>query len=367
MIIYICDFLVILFLGIIMTMQSGIKRKYKKLYLVIAGILLTITLGFRASTVGEDTKEYLLIATASKSLSWSDIFSGFPRSTWRVISYSGIASYDAKIESGYLILNKIIMSVFNNPIAVQCICAALICIFMFKFIYDNSDNLVMSVMGFIGEALYMNAFNLQRQILALAIGINAYTQIKKKQYIRAVLLILIASLFHMSALLYLLLIPISLVKNYRKGIRFSIELVIISLLGANVIITLAARLFPVYRAYTENSYWSTGLGKTIIIWGLEILICIYMYWKNSMTKAEYICIVATNIYLGMEIFALSLTAFSRVALYYRVFVLLLFPCFIKYIKNQKYKKIYYTMIIAMFAIQYWSAIHTTSRAFSFCF
>lgn len=366
MIIYICTFLIILFCGIVMTMQPGSKRKYKKLYLVIVGILLTIILGLRASTVGEDTKEYLLIASAAKNLKWSEIFRGFPRSTWHVISYSGITSYNEKIESGYLIFNKVIMLVFDNPIAVQVMCAALICLFMFKFIYDNSENITMSVMGFIGEALYMNAFNLQRQILALAIGANAYTQIKQKQYIKGIVLILIASLFHLSALFYLALIPISLVKDYRRGINIIVLIVILSLLSINVIFAIFVRFFPVYRAYIENSYWNAGLGKTVIIWGLEILICIYIYWKNNMTKVDYTCICSISIYLGMEIIALSLVAFSRVALYYRVFVLLLFPCFIKYIKNKKYKKFYFITIIAIFAIQYWSAINAPSRLFKFC-
>lgn len=51
---------------------------------------------------------------------------------------------------------------------------------MAKFVYENAhEHIFMGTYIYLCESLYMNSFNAMRQVLALAIAVQAYTVLKK--------------------------------------------------------------------------------------------------------------------------------------------------------------------------------------------
>lgn len=364
MLAYIIAALIILFSGLFLTMQKGIEHN-EKLFMFVSMMALFILLAFRGATVGEDTQSYLNIAKYSENVSWKDALTQFPFSKYNTIDYGSGNFYYERIETVYLLLNKLIMALFHKPEAVQIVCAGIICIGFAKFIYNNSEDVFFSVWVFMGESVYMNLFNLQRQGVAMAIGLNSVTDIKDSRYKKAVIKILIASLFHLSALLYFFLFVPLIFKEAGRGMRGILILSVIGIFGLPGISLLISRFNPRYSEYLKVSYWGASVGLTAIIWLVEIAVWCVIYYLLPNNRLDYLCVCFIPFYLAMEIIGFRLTMVGRVALYYRALLILTFPCVLKYLKGRRSILLYKGLIFLINFVQFYSYFSRSTRAFSF--
>ena len=181
MYIYILNFILICIMGVLCVYC---KKNYK-LFIIFSFLIMALTVGFRGAFVGEDTKMYLNVALASENMSFGEIISGFPKSTWSL----DIHGYPNKIETIYLLYNKIIMILTGHPQLVLIITALITSWGFGKFIYDNSKDVFLSTYVFLCEVFFMSLFNLMRQMLAISIGINSYTHFKRGEYKKGLVLI----------------------------------------------------------------------------------------------------------------------------------------------------------------------------------
>ena len=164
--------------------RSNYKAKY---FVLFSFFLMTIVLGLRGATVGEDTKMYLNIAERATNISWEEVFSSFPTSQWRYISYGGLSGFSERTETVYLAYCKLIMLIFHNPQAVLLITAAITNALFAKFILDNitvKQDAILAVYIYMCDAMFMNSFNTMRQILAISIAVQSIELIKKEEDIK---------------------------------------------------------------------------------------------------------------------------------------------------------------------------------------
>lgn len=122
------------------------------------------------------------------------------------------------------------------------------------------------------ESLYMQSFNLARQTLAIAIGLQAYTLLKKEcrhSNIKAILAIFIAFLFHKSAIVLLLLVPLWKIKDNRRGIKYIIIGSILMPFLTTAIGRFIFVIIPRYAGYFQNNYWDANVGGVAFLWLIE--------------------------------------------------------------------------------------------------
>lgn len=355
MYIYILDFLLICIMGILFVYY----KNYRKLFIFSAFFIIAITLGFRGSSVGEDTKMYLSIAELSQNLSFSEIIREFPKSTW----YVDIDGYHHKIETIYLLYNKIIMTLTGQSQLVLLISALISSWGFGRFIYDNSSDIFLSTYAFLCESFFMFSFNGMRQILAISIAINSYTCVKNNNYKKALLLILISSLFHQSSLIYLLMFVLYKIKNKQKAIKYVFITSIILTQISPMLYSIVMKFSPYYAGYLKNSYWEASVNGIIILWIIELLMIVFIYFNKLSNVDDYMIISCTILYLAIEIIGLKFTVISRLGLYFRVFILLLFARFKKYFKK-KDRWIYVSFICVILAVLYFKSAGTTYRIYS---
>lgn len=182
--------------------RSNYKAKY---FVLFSFFLMTIVLGLRGATVGEDTKMYLNIAERVTNISWKEVFSSFPTSQWRYISYGGLSGFSERTETVYLAYCKLIMLIFHNAQAVLLITAAITNALFAKFILDNitvKQDAILAVYIYMCDAMFMNSFNTMRQILAISIAVQSIELIKKEKYKKAIACVLLAACFHQSAIVF---------------------------------------------------------------------------------------------------------------------------------------------------------------------
>ena len=90
---------------------------------------------------------------------------------------------------------------------------------------------------------------------------------------------------------------------------------------------------------------------------------LFMYFKKVKNTDDYMMVIYTILYLSVELIGLKYTAISRVALYFRVFNLLLFARFKETFKK-KDQIIYILVIFVLLGILYFKTAGTDVRLYN---
>ncbi|TPG01903.1 EpsG family protein, partial [Clostridium perfringens] len=354
MLIYILLLIYIFFIGYIFRT----KIKNRKYFLVLAFSVMALVVGLRAAGVGEDTSMYIDVARASEHLSWKQIFLEFPKSTWSINEYG----FNNKMDTLFLLINKVIMTIFNQPHMVIILCSILTNALFAKFIYDNTDKVFLATIVYLCDYIFMMSFNGMRQCLAISIAIQSHKKFKEKEMLKGVLYIILGGLIHQSALIYLLFIPFWFIKNKRNFLKY---IIIVAILLPNMItfIQKIVMIFsPYYASYLTTSYWNASLGGTLLLWLFIIILIIYLLLIKVNNDELYILIYYLLFYLSFEIIGIKFTAISRVALFFRTYLILFIPLSSKYMnKNKIY---FYLAVFILFIFEFISYASSPARAYS---
>lgn len=355
--------IILLFVWII-----GILLYYRKVsskhFLILVFPVLALVLGLRGTNVGEDTAHYIAVFNNIDIISWGTIFS-----SGTDIIYETVWNIDRSMEVGYVILNKLISIFTSNSQWLLMVVACITCYLIAKFIFDNCTDVFFATYIFLCESLYMQSFNLMRQMLALAIGLQAYTVLRKENrhsYIYAAIIIFIAFLFHKSAIALLIIIPLWMCKNSRKALKYTLIGSMLVPFFMPILSDLILLIVPRYAGYIINNYWNTNVGGVIFLWMLEVCMILFVFfkYKNDDGKEVFISTTCTAIYIVFEIISLKLAVFSRITLYYRAFLIFMFPYFANYLKP-KSRFLYKTLVIILLSAFYLSYASVPTRTYVF--
>lgn len=185
------------------------KRKNKIGFIFISISVLIFILGFRAQTMGVDLKGYLPSFDKLNKASWTQI-----------IHMNSYLNY----EKGYVIFNKMVGSVWCDRQFFLFICAACSLLPVGIFIYRNSNHMLFSMVIYMSLPCFLIVFSGLRQGIAIGITMLSVEFIKKKKLLKFVLLILLASTFHSSAIIFLIAYPLYRLKMNKKMAYASILL-----------------------------------------------------------------------------------------------------------------------------------------------
>lgn len=214
-------------IGLTATLTTGIYRmetvngeKVRRVipvFAIVAVLPLVIWAGFRGY-VG-DTGAYM------------QAFADMPS------SFSEISGYMAGQEKdqGFYFVSAVIKCIIGNRNTVYfIIVAAVQCALLFKIYRRYSISFAVSFFLFIASTDYISwIFNGMRQFVAVTITVVCFPWILRKKYVKAIIGILIASLFHQSALLVLPFIFIVRGKAWNKKTLIFIIAVVAAVMFAD--------------------------------------------------------------------------------------------------------------------------------------
>lgn len=287
MLLYICSFLSVPLYGKLI--------KSKKILVAIISIQMFLIFALRSELLGVDLISYREYYYSYQSLSFGDIFRNF-----------SLIDNKLGFEFGYVLLNWMVGRLgfdFHGFLVVY----AIICVScVASFIYKYSSDVPMSFMIFMSLGSFVTMFGILRQSLGLAIFLLAIPSIKKKHFIRFLLLILLASLFHRTLLLTFPLYFLDRVRvkrsTYFKMIVCSFLIVLATPLLAKLISNLMTLLDKNYPAssFTWNNMY-------LVILFFIVLVALFYDFKNDTNE---------NVFHWGFIFALLIQSFT---FYYPVF------------------------------------------------
>ncbi len=340
MFIYIVIILAILILGIII--KPNDNKKNKKIYLIIIFTIITIVAAIRNVSVGIDTEQF---CNAFK----------------RIASISFEQALELRYEVGFICLCKIISYIWTNQQILIIVSSLLIFPIVGFFIYRNSEDVILSSLLYILLNTYAMQMNVMRQAIALAIIIVGYELFfKTDKMIKYMLLVVIASFFHQTALIMIFLVLLKDKKYNLKIYMLTTLAGIIAFLVANKIWNLAVSIFPSYAGYIDKGEYVSpsylaGTISAIVAW-LVLTMGMFFERKNKEKNGNYNFLAyMMSIIFIIDMIVIKINLFVRLASYFGIFTLIWLPNTLKNDLDKNERFLMYFLVVICF-ILYWGIL-----------
>lgn len=333
MIIYLLLFFIITFFILICNKEN----KKNKSILFFVFVIFTIISAFRASSVGTDTMMYLKYFNNVQSTAWSNyLYNRFEPLFFYLCKAIGLVSTKSNV---FLIITSLLIIPFIG-----------------EFIKKYSDNYFLSCLVYLGLNIFFFNMTGIRQSIAISILLLSYTFMIRKENKKAIILIIVASFFHTSAMIFFIPLIIynklKVRENKMKILVPAIILMIVSYFFALAFYGIFSRIFNTYSNYAFSKAHGTSnyfgaLLQAIFYIGIFIFeLIVYGRNFNNIDKKfnANFYLVMSLISACIQIMSMKMTILSRGAIYFSIFSIVSIPLFVESIKNNKSK------ILCTFAI-----------------
>lgn len=201
-------------------------------------------------------------------------------------------------------------------------------IVVFHALIKYTKNPLVAIVVYI-SFFYLNSLGVIRQGLAVAIIIEAIHFLLEKKYIKYIALVMIACLFHSSAIITILFVLIFKIVNKKTIIPFIVISFVFISLSFKII---TDKLLPFYSSYILNSseYQGGSLMRLFMLLLNIILLCrCFKYKSINNYRLSAICCIGT-----IFPFILGSHIGNRIAEYFYLCLVYLIPALMINLKNQ---------------------------------
>lgn len=276
-------------------------------YLFVASLLGLLS-ALKASTIGNDSPEYIRIFEISPDVEF------------------GLTRY----EIGYIYYNKLLNIISSNPQILFIITSLIIFFSVSRFFWIYSQMPWLSLLLFFLNGTFAFFMSALRQSLALSILLFAYEALINKKYVIFVCICLFASLFHLSALLFLVCLPLSFVKLNRKSLSILILASLFSILLFESLLETALSYVTAYQRYVDGVYFEGDTRFASIIQLLLSLIFLFIGFRSfrsdkSENSKDSMMVVMFFVAVYLYVLCLKVNLIDRFAVYFSFFTIIFIP------------------------------------------
>lgn len=319
-------------------------NKNRKIFVILVFVVMCLIMAFRSVDVGVDTGNYKIIFDLMKNTSFIEITDNF---------------YTDSMEIGYALLMKVCSLICEDYYFFQVVISVLFSILAAKFILEESDNIFIGVVVFLGIGIYIIAFNVARQMLAAMIVANSWILLKKGKRNRSIVCVLVASTFHITALVFMAVYIIYFFRHNKYIIRLIPFFAVIGAINFDRILSFVAKYFTYYHNYYANEKVIQTAGFVWIIWSIVLLVAVRILYIARETNIEHsIAAIFSMIWVICNIIGLSFNYFERLGLYFISFVPVMFSFSGNYIKNRSIRWIYLNGMTVAFIIYFLLSVYS---------
>ncbi len=362
MTVYYCLYGILLATGLIFTRQEkriDLQKKKNRNYTIFACILLISLFALRHPYMGIDLGYGSFYGYLGQ-------FEYISEQSWLSVFTDDFMNY----ERAYVVLNKLIGIFTIDTQIFLFIITTIALIPVFYYIYKNSDDVVLSTIIFMGIPVFEMYYSGLRQVIAIGITTLSIKFIEEKKLFKFIIVILIASLFHSSALVFLVAYPIYYFKNT--------DLIkTLSVLAIPVIYILRYPLFSILSKLFKSNATATDNGAILLF---LVFTAVYIFLLIFADDNDTIQVGLRNLFwvaCACQAFGGIYTIAMRVGYYFMIALPVLLPRVLAYQKkNSESDKekdssyiLMYVIIFAAFVIfgLYTLKVGSWSRSFPYYF
>lgn len=337
MLLYIFIFVYLVGLSTIYTYFEE-KKDEIKLLTIPTFIIFLVLDGFRNSSVGGDLNFYVNV---------------FKENSLQIPELSNI--FKSRFEIGYILLNNSVRY-FSDNYTILLFSFAIITLSIWFYVFWNySENIYISlIIYFSSLGMLLYSFSNIRQGLSISIGLLGFHYFVKEKYIKGILCILIAPLFHITGIICILFLVL-------RKIHLSLKVFVVVFLGLILTFPLLkdfseffVNIFPQYISYLESSWFLDSYKLAPIVLSIVYLILFVIgeiILKNSeLTESEEYIRMLFFCYLIFTIITMQTSLLSRFAHYFSPFAALYVPMFLHKVTDKRIKWIIFYFIVIVYAV-----------------
>ena len=306
---------------------SVVSSDGKKLYMILVALTLILTAGLRSSKVGADTVMYQRI------FDWAAEGSSF---TKEYFSWHGGGTEPLFYFFTYY-LSKVVG--FNTYLTIVATISIAPVIYV---IYKYSRHVYFSLLLYIGFGYFAFAMNGIRQAIAIGICMLAFDATIEKKLKKFIALILIAVLFHKTALLF---VPVYWLANIKNSKDFK-YIIAISLIAVFVFRTALYKFINLFARQSFELASENQGGYRMFLVMLFTLVLGWYYYSRFMKKGDVKRISQQNSLSWLLLLMLSVATLmwpianlnaelNRMYYYYHIFVFLYLPNLVKSLNRKE--------------------------------
>lgn len=328
--------------------RAGVSARSFVLFLSCA--ILFFFFAFRGIRVGVDTKNYCYVFQYFEHVSLKNVFTA-------PIYGSNAHTWTFEFEPGYRLINKLLSYMTNDGQAITIALGIIIFILLALFVYRESPNIWLSMWLFVTLGFFQTSMNATRITIVLLICFLAFPLIENRKPVLYVLIVLLASTIHQSALLFLPVYPlIRFVPLNRRRVFLIFLLALFVGLNCSLFSETLQKIVPSRYA----RYFSAGNDKWISaavgVFNLLVVITAVLLLARSERKNvfEGDKVGSWIFFLHICFFALDIgfKAGARTAALFGPYVVVLVPQILNRIENASRKRAAVFLIAALCFAQY---------------
>ncbi|MCL2697124.1 MAG: EpsG family protein [Oscillospiraceae bacterium] len=328
--------------------QINENEKQKKRYLIFVFTLAALAAALRGISVGADTRQFAGAYVEIGYLSWDRAFT-------------------LRYEPGFIILCKLLNFISSDYQLLFIVTSAFITFSFARFIYKNSDNIVISTVVFFCM-FFAQSMNLMRQYIAVGILLFGLEFLKRKKYNRFLLFVLLAASFHYSAIVsavYIILYRLIIKRGAFLALSIVYALIFINyrqILGFFTSFSLLSQ----YEGYVGSSFdvQDTETRPLKILMIILVLVFIKISGNEENEKENLKPNFHVNMLLAwgaIEMISINMKILSRFITYFDVIMLVSVSKALSRIKHKNIRIIFnFIIFLAMIGYFYVTRIRNNS-------
>lgn len=259
---------------------------------------------------------------------------------------------------GFGVLQMILQRYSDDPQILIFTTAVITNVLIIIGLYKYSRLFELSIYVYITGGLFLVTMNGIRQCIATAIIFSATKYIIEGNWFKYILVVVLASFFHQSALI---LIPIYFLVRYRAWTKATLILLFFSVIIVLGFDQFSKLLFSAiedsqYGVYSEFSEGGANIIR-VIIFAIPLVIAFFGREKLRIIYPESDFIVNMAIVgLSFMIISTGNWIFARFNIYFELYQIILISWIIKVFREKDQKLVYYAIVVCYFAYYYYETV-----------
>lgn len=305
----IVSFLIVFFIFVFIIYPPYIKnstssltytKEYRLFSFFMFGIFLVFFYMMRKLFIGYDTYSYV------------SVFENIANcSAYKEISERHIAMGWEKLFVRFIYL---ISRISDNKYFFLFVIGTCLYFSIIYFITSLSKNFLISIIFFVLYGFYFSSTNLMRQFCAISIVLFGVNFFLKKKYVRYYIVIFLASFFHTTALICVLLPIINIFKLKKSFIVFYFFVMTVLIFFSNNLLSFAIHyVAPQYESYfTSSSFGILSKSKLGSLLNLFIGVILFIYFYSNYNEKDEIYSKLLKIFMFGLLFTAASAKFTQI-------------------------------------------------------
>lgn len=317
--VYIINFAVLVFIGLVAEHYGNQKKIVRILYCSYVWLQMTLIAALRWGNGVDYNQYYNTFFEISRAGSWAEML-------------------ERREEIGFLLFNRGMSYITGNIIIYLFAYYGVMYAIMMRYIYKHAEVKWAAVAVFIAFDYFAMSLCFMRQSMAMAIGLYALEMIRRRKWYWAVPLTLFAATFHVSALILLVCLLFSYIDFTKRAVQVAAVAVSVAIyVSCDFILQhILVGPFAKYADYLDSQFMA-GNHILVVFYPIFVFVLVVVFEKKLIGVDKDFTNILPVLFLGMALSVMSTKHYiiERMALYITFYNIRMVPQLMAQFKAHK--------------------------------